>query len=116
MIARLNHNYFSSKCHCKAAWPSCTEFCQCGGDFEDIIGRMLLCIPHCFTYLIIIKFVGILIFLNRVMYTRGYPSEFISYTLENICVKFHAFIRSVTKISLRDWTTLGHRQIGKSLK
>ena len=55
-------------------------------------------------YLIIIKFVGILLFLNRVMYTRGYPSEFISYTLENICVKFHAFIRSVTKISLRDWT------------
>ena len=106
MIAKLNHNYFSSKCYCKAAWPSCTEFCQCGGDFEDIIGRMLLCIPHCFTYLIIIKFVGILIFLNRVMYTRGYPSEFISYTLENICAKFHAFIRSVTKISLRDWTIL----------
>ena len=40
------------------------------------------------------------------MYTRGYPSEFISYTLENICVKFHAFIRSVTKISLRDWTSV----------
>ena len=36
------------------------------------------------------------------MYTRGYPSEFISYTLENICVKFHAFIRSVTKISRLD--------------
>ena len=44
----------------------------------------ILCIPHCFTYLIIIKFVGILIFLNRVMYTRGYPSELISYTLENV--------------------------------
>ena len=48
-------------------------------------------IPHCFTYLIIIKFVGILIFLNRVMYTRGYHTEFISYTLENIMCQVSCF-------------------------
>ena len=50
------------------------------------------------------------------MYTRGYPSEFISYTLENICVKFHAFIRSVTKISLRDWTILDSHLCSEPLR
>ena len=76
MIARLNHNYFSRKCHCKAAWLSSANVVEI---------KILLAECYCFTYLIIIKFVGILIFLNRVMYTRGYPSEFISYILENIC-------------------------------
>ena len=49
----------------------------------------------------VIKF----IFLGRTIDVRGYPSEFFNYTPENACAKFHAFIHSVTIISIRDWTS-----------
>ena len=49
---------------------------------------------------VVIKF----IFLGRTIDVRGYPSEFFSYTPENVRAKFHAFIRSVTIISIRDCT------------
>ena len=48
----------------------------------------------------VIKF----IFLGRTVDVRGYSSEFFNYTPESACAKFHAFICSVTIISIRDWT------------
>ena len=56
---------------------------------------------------IFMDIIGIIkVFPSRGAKFRGYPSRFIRYTLKNICAKFHTFIISVTKISIRDWTSM----------
>ena len=100
----------SRKCHCKAAGLPCTGLCQVVDlvrtkrfiyfnlpPLKPILSYKILIIMVIF---VVIKF----IFLGRTIDVRGYPSEFFNYTPENACTKFHAFIRSVTMISIRDWT------------